>query len=175
MVVCAGKGSSVDSSIVERFNVSLTSWQPQLRLNGALPPVGYNRMTVASDGENAYIFSGSSGSGQLCNKIYQVNLWNFQCCELIPATPVCPTPRENSTIIYLNRTLVSYGGYTGGGTISNELFVFDLNTSETVTITMQSQCGSLEIHPSCHHLPTSHVPLVVYQFPEGSLPLLAPT
>ena len=82
------------------------------------------------------MFAGRTGSGQLCNKIYRVNAMTLECSELIPATSVCPSPRQSSTLIYWNRTLVSYGGNTGGLTASNELFVFDLNTSEAVTICM---------------------------------------
>ena len=145
MLVLAGDGSgrySVErSSIVERFNVSLASWQSQRHLLNQTLPDGYSRMAAASDGENVYMFAGRSGSYQRCNTIYQVNAMTLKCSELIPGTPVCPTPRENSTLIYWNRTLVSYGGLTdGGATVSNELFVFDLNSSEAVTITMQTQC-----------------------------------
>ena len=139
MLVLAGDGggrSSVDSSIVESFNVSLSSWQPQRHLLNQTLPDGYRRMAATSDGENVYMFAGRSGSRQLCNKLFQVNGITLECSELLPATPVCPTPREKSTLIYWNRTLVSYGGYTGGLTASNDLFVFDLNTSEAVTITM---------------------------------------
>ena len=139
MLVLAGHGggrSSVDSSIVESFNVSFSSWQPQRHLLNQTLPDGYSRMAATSDGENVYMFAGSSGSGQLCNKVFQVDTLTLECSELLPATPVCPTPRDESTLIYWNRTLVSYGGDTGGYTASNELFVFDLNTSEAVTITM---------------------------------------
>ena len=139
MLVLAGDGgirSSVDSSIVESFNVSLSSWQSQRHLLNQTLPDGYSRMAATSDGENVYMFAGRSGSHQLCNEVYKVNAMTFECYELLPATPVCPTPREDSTLIYWNRTLVSYGGDTGGGTVSNELFVFDLNTSEAVTSTM---------------------------------------
>ena len=138
MMVLAGEGGgrSVDSSIVESFNVSLSSWQPQRHLLNQTLPDGYSRMAATSDGENVYMFAGRSGSRQLCNKLFQVNGISLECSELLPATPVCPTPREHSALIYWNRTLVSYGGYTGGLTASNELFVFDLNTSEAVTITM---------------------------------------
>ena len=139
MLVLAGYGKSVDSSIVECFNVSLMSWHPRRRLHNRTLPDIYWRMAAASDGENVYMFAGRSGPVQLCNKIYQVNGMTLECSELRPATPVCPTPREKSTLIYWNRTLVSYGGDTGDRTASNELFVFDLNTSEAVTITMQTQ------------------------------------
>ena len=139
MLVLAGNGgrsTSVDSSIVESFNVSLSSWQPRRHLLNQTLPDGYSHMAATSDGENVYLFAGSSGSRQPCNKVFEINALTLECSELLPATPVCPTPRENSTLIYWNRTLVSYGGDTGGGTASNELFVFDLNTSEAVTITM---------------------------------------
>ena len=142
MLVLAGEGgdrSSIDSSVVESFNVSLTSWQPQRRLLNQTLPDGYSSMATASDGENVYMFAGRSGVRQLCNKIYQVNALTLECSELLPATPVCPTPKEHSALIYWNRTLVSYGGDTNDRTKSNELFVFDLNTSEAVTITMQTQ------------------------------------
>ena len=138
MLVLAGDGggrSSVDSSFVENFNVSLSSWQPQRHLLNQTLPDGYSHMAATSDGENVYMFAGSSGSGQPYNKIFQVDALTLECSELLPATPVCPTPRTSSTLIYWNRTLVSYGGYAGG-TASNELFVFDLNTSEAVTIIM---------------------------------------
>ena len=137
MLVLAGYGrrSSVDSSVVESFNISLTSWQPQRHLFNQTLPESYYAMAAALDGENVYMCAGSSGPGQLCNKVFHVNSLTLECNELIPATPVCPTPREKSTLIYWNRTLVFYGGHTGGDTVSNELFAFDLNTSEAITIT----------------------------------------
>ena len=136
-----GSGRSfVDSSIVESFNVSSMSWQSQRHLLNQTLPECYSRMAAASDGENVYMFAGRIKLDQLCNKIYIVNLMTLECSELIPATPVCPTPRDDSKLIYWNRTLVSYGGdVTAYGAASNELFVFDLNTSEAVTITMQTQ------------------------------------
>ena len=105
MLVLAGDGgrrSSVDSSIVESFNVSLSSWQPQRHLLNQTLPDGYCRMAATSDGENVYMFAGRSGSRQLCNKIFEINTVTLECSELLPATPVCPTPKEFSTLIYWN-------------------------------------------------------------------------
>lgn len=137
MVVWAGDGgfSSFESSVVNRFNVASTSWQQPRRLFNQALPDSYSHMAVASDAENAYMFAGYSGlseSKQLCNKLYHVNMMSLECCELVPTTSVSPTARSSSGLVCVNRTLVSYGGYTGPAMASNELFLFDLNTSKRV-------------------------------------------
>ena len=129
-------GSSIDSSLVERFNATSTTWnQPHHLLNQALPN-GYSHMGVTSDGEKLYMFGGYVG-GQPCNTLYEIDVLSLECRELVPATsPTSPTARSNCGLVYWNRRLVVYGGNIAVGTPTDELFVFDLNTSEAVTITM---------------------------------------
>ena len=140
MLVLAGSdgrgGSSIHSSLVERFNATSTTWnQPHHLLNQALPD-GYSRMGVTSDGEKLYMFGGSVG-GRLCNTIYEIDVLSLECRELVPATSATsPTARSSCGLVYWNRRFVVYGGAIAAGTPTDELFVFDLNTSEAVTITM---------------------------------------
>ena len=138
MIVLAGYdgsgGSPVDSSLVERFNTTSTTWnQPHHLLNQALPD-DYSHMGVTSDGEKLYMFGGFVGG---CNTLYEIDVFSLECRELVPATsPTSPTARSNCGLVYWNRRLVVYGGAIAVGTPTDELFVFDLNTSEAVTITM---------------------------------------
>ena len=140
MLVLAGDkgngGSSVDSSVMERFNATSTTWnQPQHLLNQALPD-DYSRMGVTSDGEKLYMFGGFVGE-QRCNTLYEIDVFSFECRELVPATSATsPTARSSCGLVYWNRRLVVFGGAIGGGPPTDELFVFNLNTSEAVTITI---------------------------------------
>ena len=137
MLVLAGSGgSSIDSSVVERFNATSTTWnQPHHLLNQALPD-DYSHMGVTSDGEKLYMFGGLVGS-QRCNTLFEVDIFSLECRELVPATSATsPTARSHCGLVYWNRRLVVYGGTIAAGTPTDELFVFDLNTSEAVTITM---------------------------------------
>ena len=80
MLVLAGRGSrsSVDSSVVERFNTTSTTWtQPHRLLNQALPD-GYRLMGVTSDGEKLYTFGGFVGR-QRCNTLYEIDLFTLEC------------------------------------------------------------------------------------------------
>ena len=140
MLVLAGDdgsgGSSIDSSLVERFNATSTTWnQPHHLLNQTLPD-DYSHMGVTSDGEKLYMFGGYVGR-QRCNALYKIDVFSLECRELVPATSATsPTARSSCGLVYWNRRLVVYGGAIAAGTPTDELFVFDLNTSEAVTITM---------------------------------------
>ena len=140
MLVLAGHGSrsSVDSSVVERFNITSTTWtQPHRLLNQALPD-GYSRMGVTSDGEKLYTFGGYVGV-ERCNTMHEIDLFSLECRELVPATSATsPTARSSCGLVYWNRRLVVYGGAIAFRTPTDELFVFDLNTSEAVTITISN-------------------------------------
>ena len=140
MLVLAGNdgsgGSSIDSSLVERFNATSTTWnQPHHLLNQALPD-GYSRMGVTSDGEKLYTFGGYVGR-QCCNTLYEIDILSLECRELVPATSATsPTVRSSCSLVYWNRRVIMYGGAIDAFIPIDELFVFDLNTSEAVTITM---------------------------------------
>ena len=135
MFVWAGDGdgdSVVSSSVVERFNVQSTSWQEPRRLRGQSLPDGLRSMAVASDGERAYCFGGFVGKGsQLCNSLYVLDLSSMQC-RLMATGGESPTARSWSAMVHYRRQLVVHGGYTGSR-VSDELFVFDLDTSEAIT------------------------------------------
>ena len=129
------EGSSVPSSVVEKFNVRSTVWQDPQMLGGQFTlPEGYDSMAVASDGERAYLFGGligPRGAQQRSNAIFCVNLLSLKCEEIVPApTAQAPLPRSGSAMVHYKRKLVIYGGSTGPGRMSNELLVFDLDTSE---------------------------------------------
>ena len=133
MFICAGSGHGVESSVLHKFDVASTSWQePRQLLNQTLPD-GFCGMAVASDGENSYLFGGFVGL-RSCNKIYKINI-SLECKELVPATSVGPTGRGHSGLVCANGTLISYGGYTGiSDSALNDLFMFDLNTSERLLL-----------------------------------------
>ena len=124
-----GGGSVVSSSVVERFNVQSTSWQEPRQLRGQSPPDGLSNMAVASDGERAYCFGGFVD--QHYNSLYVLDLSSMQCRQMATGGE-SPTARSRSAMVHYRRQLVVYGGWTGSGA-SDELFVFDLDTSEAIT------------------------------------------
>ena len=127
-----GGGSVVSSSVVERFNVQSTSWQEPRQLRGQSRPDGLYSMAVASDGERAYYFGGEVGGGfQLLNSLYVLDLSSMQCRPMATGGE-SPTARSSSAMVHYRRQLVVHGGYTGSRA-SDELFVFDLDTSEAIT------------------------------------------
>ena len=127
-----GGGSVISSSVVERFNVQSTSWQEPRQLRGQSLPDGLRCMAVASDGERAYCFGGYVGGGsQRCNSLYILDLSSMQCRQMATGGE-SPTARSYSAMVHYRRQLVVYGGLTGSGP-SDELFVFDLDTSEAIT------------------------------------------
>ena len=124
-------GSPVPSSVLERFNVVSTSWQEPRQLCGQSLPDGFNSMAVTSDGEKAYFFGGSDQSGGRHNSLYCLDLSSLLNRLIIPTTASeSPSPRSSSAMVHYRGKLVLHGGYTGGGSPSDELFVFDLDTSE---------------------------------------------
>ena len=123
------RGSPVPSSVLERFNVVSTSWQEQRQLRGQPLPGGLHRMAVTSDGEKAYFFGGTDESYTLHNSLYCLDLSSLVCREIVPSSE-SPSPRDGSAMVHYRRKLVLYGGLTGGGSVLDELFVFDLDTSE---------------------------------------------
>ena len=126
-----GGGSVVSSSAVEQFNVQSTSWQEPRQLRGQSPDRLCN-MAVASDGEKAYYFGGVVGGGyQYCNSLYVLDLSSMQCRQMATGGE-SPTARSHSAMVHYKRRLIVYGGWTESG-ISDELFVFNLDTSEAIT------------------------------------------
>ena len=124
-----GRGSPVPSLVLERFNVVSTSWQEQRQLRGQSLPEGFNSMAVTSDGEKAYFFGGIDESYTRHNSLYCLDLSSLVCRMIVPSSE-SPSPRDDSAMVHYRRKLVLYGGNTGG--VSDELFVFDLDTSEVL-------------------------------------------
>ena len=125
-----GPGSPVPSSVLERFNVVSTSWQEPRQLRGQSLPDGLRRMAATSDGEKAFCFGGTDESGGLHNSLYCLDLSSRLCRKIVPTgASESPSPRDDSAMVHYRRKLVLYGGDTERS-ISDELFVFDLDTSE---------------------------------------------
>ena len=131
LFVWAGKGGPVSSSVLERFNVVSTSWQEPRHLRGQSLPDGLRLMAVTSDGERAYCFGGVDGSEERHNSLYCLDLSSLLSRLIIPTTASeSPSPRTSSAMVHYRGKLVLHGGDTGAGSASDELFVFDLDTSE---------------------------------------------
>ena len=127
-----GPGSPVPSSVLERFNVVSTSWQEPRQLRGQSLPDVLRRMAVTSDGEKVYFFGGRDESYTPYNSLYCLDLSSLVCRVIVPSSE-SPSPRDDSAMVHYRRKLVLYGGdTTGGGSASDELFVFDLDTSEVL-------------------------------------------
>ena len=132
MLVWGGEGDSTVPSSVESYSVSPNVWQKPRKLRGQSLPNRLRHMAVASDGERAYFFGGwidARGLQRRSNALYVLDLSSRWCRELVAANAEeSPSPRGFSAMVYRKRTLVLYGGDTE--IISDELFVFDLDTSE---------------------------------------------
>ena len=131
MAVWGGRGSDIETSVVECFDVLSATWMEARQLSQYLPD-GLNSMAVACDEERAYTLGGYTESGCI-NVVYEVDLTSLVCSKIIPSAHSAPSPsaRDDSAIVILRRRLVNYGGDTsGGGTASDELHVLDLDASE---------------------------------------------
>ena len=131
-----GRSSPVPSSVVERFNVASTAWQEPRQLRDQPLPECWDHMAVTSDEERAYFFGGyvgRSGSQVLSNALYALDLSSLHCSEIEANNEESssPGPRSNSGMVFHQRQVVTYGGSTGGRKTSDELFVFDLDSSES--------------------------------------------
>ena len=124
-----GGDTSVQASTVECLDVPSATWQEPRQLRGHPLPDRLYRMAVTADGERAYSFGGRTGSGY-SNAVYEVTMTSLECRELAPASasPV-PSKKEGSAMVHYQHMLVVYGGYSEGRP-TDELHVFDLNTSE---------------------------------------------
>ena len=141
-------GSPVPSSLLERFNVVSTTWQEPRHLRGQPLPDGLRRMAVTSDGEKAYCFGGlvgPFGTGQSHNSLYCLDLSSLVCRKIVPSSE-SPSPRDDSAMVHYRRKLVLYGGYTGVGSASDELFVFDLDTSEALMMKYCNMSILVRVH-----------------------------
>ena len=134
MLIISGYGS-VNDALVETYHVPSMTWQEQRQLSGQSLPDNFYSMAVASDGERAYLFGGYTGSGKRCNTLYEVDLTSLECRALVPAADsLSPIARLGSRMVFSEqRKLVVYGGYTDAGP-TDELLVFDLDTSEAVEL-----------------------------------------
>ena len=132
MAVWGGEGGSgvIETSVVECFDVLSATWMEARQLSQDLPDGLYN-MAVACDEERAYTFGGRTKSGRI-NDVYEVDLTSLVCCKIEPSAHSAPSPsaREFSAIVISRRRLVNYGGETGGGRVSDELHLLDLDASE---------------------------------------------
>ena len=127
-----GRSTSVQASTVGCLDVPSATWQEPRQLRGHPLPHRLEKMAVTADGERAYSFGGRTGSvySTACNTVYEVNMTSLECRELAPASasPV-PSKKTASGMVHYQHKLVVYGGLTSEGP-TDELHVFDLNTSE---------------------------------------------
>ena len=124
-----GGRTSVQASTVECLDVPSATWQEPRQLRGHPLPDRLDSMAVTADGERAYSFGGRTGS-DASNVVYEVNMTSLECRELAPASASpAPSKKFDSGMVHYQHMLVVYGGYTSEGP-TDELHVFDLNTSE---------------------------------------------
>ena len=125
-----GGDTSVQASTVECLDVPSATWQEPRQLRGHPLPDRLDNMAVTADGERAYSFGGRTGSRK-SNAVYQVNMTSLECRELAPASASpAPSKKTDSGMVHYQHKLVVYGGFTSEGRRTDELHVFDLNTSE---------------------------------------------
>ena len=125
-----GGGVHIETSVVECFDVLSATWVEARQLSQYLPD-SLRLMAVACDEERAYTFGGETRSGRI-NDVYEVDLTSLVCCKIEPSAHSAPSPsaREFSAIVISRRRLVNYGGLAGGGRVSDELHLLDLDASE---------------------------------------------
>ena len=126
-----GDHTKIQTSMIESFNLSSESWEQPKLLNLSLPDRLWD-MAVTSDGQNTYSFGGRVGGDIYFNTLYQYNLSRQQCKELVPRNP-SHAPRKQSVggMVYFDHKLVVHGGLCSDGKYSDELYTFDLRTSES--------------------------------------------
>jgi len=130
-----GSSKTIPTTTVQTFGVSSETWEQHRRMQGFLPDNLCN-MAVASDGEIAYFFGGRSGSRDkytYTDSLCKLNLSTLQCTKLVARNHThAPEKKSHSGMVYFNKALVIYGGYTAvtGHEQTDELHVFDLRTSE---------------------------------------------
>ena len=136
MLVWGGENPhcTLKTSTLEIFNVLSAVWQDSQQFRGQPLYDGHRGMAVASDGEKAYMFGGTTGpfgTQKHCNTLYQFDLTSLECAILEPSiASVSPSAADGSRMVCANRKLVLYGGFTDANLPSDELLMFGLNTSE---------------------------------------------
>ena len=133
-----GNGPAVPSSEMSMFNVMSTSWLEKVQLREQSFPNDWDRMAVASYEEVAYVFGGNvrlGNSQQLQKSLYCLNLESLVCSE-VPVKNIVESPsaREASAMVHCGQKLALYGGYVGTQAPSDELFTYDLKTSEAYQV-----------------------------------------
>ena len=131
--------SMLPASTVETFDVLSATWREPRQFGGESLHDGLWDMAIAQDGDKAYSFGGFAGPHRTSDLI-EIELTSLHCRHLVPAADSAPSPsaRNDSAMVYYRRKLVAYGGYTERRW-SDELHVFDLNTSECSV----SECETL--------------------------------
>ena len=128
---------------VEVFDPLSGTWLEPRQLHGDSLPRGLYNMAVARDENMAYVFGGYSNSTkQWYNQLFAIDLTSLECRELVPSAGSSspPSARDGSRMVYRDRQLLIYGGYTGNAH-SDELHVFDLDKgSEVVDVIPVSVC-----------------------------------
>ena len=121
MFVCAGwnSGSTVPSSIVERFNILSTAWLEPQHLRGQFLCPASSITAAASDGKRAYVLKRHNANSLL----YCLDLSSLRCQEIVPTNSEFPG-YYYSAMIYYRRKLAVCG--------EDKLNVLDLNTSEFI-------------------------------------------
>ena len=120
MYICAGRGCRTD--VVERLNLSTFTYE-QRHLTDSSAPDGLHSMAVTWDESHGYSFGGMDGNRKRLNSIYCLDFSTLKCIEIVAAKGSdTPSPRSASRMVYFNRKLVVYGGYTDDD-ISSDLLL----------------------------------------------------
>ena len=127
-----GSSKTIPTTTVQTFSASSETWEQHRRMQGFLPDSLCN-LAVTSNGETAYFFGGryrSNDEYTYLDSLHKLNLSTLQCTKLVARNHThSPEKKSHSGMVYFNNALVIYGGYTGHKQ-TDELHVFDLNTSE---------------------------------------------
>lgn len=136
-------GSTLGTTALEVFDVPSMAWEQPQVLRGSDMPDGLRGMALTTDGETTYTFGGATGSHPYTyyNAMYQVTPSQHLCQEWQPTSPSSTVPEKasGSRMVQFQGKLVLQGGHTGQRRI-NELYVFDLKTSECNILRVADVC-----------------------------------
>ena len=140
---------------LQQFNFGMNQWV-QVSGSSGDPPCARDKMGSASSADDLhmYIFGGRGKDGSFLNDIHVYNVsgnyWNRLFDQQDAFNSDTPSPRHSAGCALKNNSLYVFGGYGSGGAL-NDLFRFDLSSSDGMTWSRVSVTG---LGPSAR---TNHV------------------
>lgn len=124
-----GRSPKNQTRTVKIFDVPSMAWQQPENLRGSQVPDKCWDMAIATDGESAYSFGGSTNKDTYFDTVFKVDLSTLLCEKLTTGeSSSAPKKAQKGCMVYFNHKLIVHGGYSGEPT--GQLHTFDLKTGE---------------------------------------------